>query len=99
MFGPEFVGGRGCLRRLGDDGPLVVVHRAQPRRTSPRDLVSAIDLSGRTLWTVPYSALYGDRERRAHRIDLVDDRVVRRRRHGPSRALTVAPTTEIAADL
>jgi hypothetical protein len=76
LFGPRFVGRQNCVRRLGDDGPLVVAHQATPGRNVERDRVSAIDLAGNTLWTVPYAELYGGQERGALHIDLVEDRVV-----------------------
>ncbi len=37
---------------------------------------SAVDLNGETTWTVAYADLYGDRQRRATVIDIVDDHVV-----------------------
>lgn len=76
MFGPQFVANRGCVRRLGDTGPLVVTHQSKPGRNVARDQISAIDLAGETQWTVAYADLYGDRERRASVIDIVDDHVV-----------------------
>jgi hypothetical protein len=76
VFGPRFVGDQRCIRRLGGEGPLVVAHQSKPGRNGTRDQVSAIDLSGKTLWTVPYADLFGDRERRALVVDLVEDRVV-----------------------
>ncbi len=76
MFGPKFVAGRGCVRRLGDSGPLVVAHQAKPGRNATPDQISAVALTGETKWTVSYADLYGDRERRANVIDIVDDHVV-----------------------
>ncbi len=76
MFGPKFVADSGCVRRLGDSGPLVVTHRSKPARNATPDQISAVDLSGETKWTVAYADLYADRERRAEVIDIVDDQVV-----------------------
>lgn len=76
MFGPKFVADRGCVRRLGNSGPLVVTHQSKPARNATPDQISAVDLAGATKWTVAYADLYGDRERRAGVIDIVDDHVV-----------------------
>ncbi len=76
MFGPKLVAHRGCVQRLGDDGPLVVTHQSKPRRNVTPDQISAVALSGETKWTVAYADLYGDRERRADVIDIVDGHVV-----------------------
>jgi len=76
MFGPKLVAAPGCVRTLGDSGPLVVRHQSKPGRNATLDQISAIDFAGETKWTVAYADLYGDRERRAEIIDIVDDKVV-----------------------
>lgn len=76
MFGPKLVAQPGCVRRLGDSGPLVVTHQSKPGRGVDHDQISAIDFSGETAWTVSYNDLYGERERRAAVIDIVDDLVI-----------------------
>ena len=76
LLGPELVADPGCVRALDGTDLLVVAHQAKPGRNVARDQISAIDLAGDTKWTVSYAELYGDRERRANVIDIVDDRVV-----------------------
>lgn len=76
MFGPKFVANSGCVRRLGDSGPFVVTHQSKPARNAKPDRISGVDVAGETKWTVAYADLYGDRERRAEVIDIVEDHVV-----------------------